>query len=85
MRVIPPNARTHSQYLCGLAGGSAALESTTDGAGTIAYLPGLATDATGTAADLSAARRGGFREVRGARENGCVCVRAATCAAVSAV
>ena len=50
----------------------------------MAYVSGTVADAIGTTADLSAARRGRSREVSGAREHVCMCVRAATCAAIGA-
>ena len=49
-----------------------------------AYASGVVAAAIGTTADVSAARRGRFREVSGARESACVRACAATCAAVSA-
>ena len=49
-------AATHSRRSLRLAGGDAALAAATNGAGTIAYHPGLAAGAAGTAADRSADR-----------------------------
>ena len=66
-RPSPGAAAIHSRRPLCVAGASARLETATDGAGAMAYIPGLAAEATATATDLSAGCRSSSREVRAQR------------------
>ena len=61
------------------------LESGANGVAPTACVVGGVAAAIAVTAHLFADRRGGFHEVRSARENACVRVRTAMCAAFTAV